>query len=124
MHGAAVLRQAQRDPLAPALGRRVFGGEQPQLRGGLDADAAAGGHRGETWVTQLRDRLVRVADELGDRPERPQAPAGLMVGHAGGKKFDVARGTPHGTSPSVLPDGFHGNRNGIPSRSPRTTSTP
>ena len=106
-----------------------FGGEQAQALLGVllrfDPNPAARGHRGETSIApRERDRLVRVAGELGDRPERAQAPAGLGVGHVIGEKREVVGGAAHGGWSPDVADGFHGNRYGIPSRSPRTTSTP
>lgn len=125
VHGAASLRQAQRNTMAPALARRGLGREQSHVLARLDPDASARGHRRDTRITAREgDGFMRVAHELGDRPERPQAPVRLVIGHLRGKKLALVREVVHGTSPSDCADGFHGNRNGTPSRSPRTTSTP
>jgi hypothetical protein len=125
VHGTAGLRQAQGHTMAPALARGGLGCEQSHVIARLDPNAAARGHGGDTGITvRQRDRLIRVAHKLGNRPERAQAPVRFVIGHPGGKKLDLVRDVAHGTSPSDLIDGFQGNRNGTPSRSPRTTSTP
>ena len=111
--------------MAPALARRGLGREQSHVLARLDPNASARGHRRDSGATAREsDRFVRAAHEFGDRPERAQAPVRFMIGHLGGKELEFVRGGAHGPSPSDVADGFHGSRNGTPSRSPRTTSTP
>jgi hypothetical protein len=82
--------------MIPAFARRGLRCQQADVVAGLDSDAAARRHRHESCVSKRQSgRLVGVAREFRDRPERSQAPIGFMIGKLAGEKFEVARGGAH-----------------------------
>src|SRR5262249_59736377 len=91
--------------MVPTIACGTLGSEQSHPVAGLDANASATGHGGKGNVAARQaQRLIRVARELGDRPERSQTPVRPRVGHLGGKKFEIARDVVHGGSRSNFPE--------------------
>src|SRR5215467_1655681 len=87
--------------MVPTIACGTLGSEQSHPVAGLDANASATGHGGKGNVAARQaQRLIRVACELGDRPERSQTPVRPRVGHLGGKEFESARDVVHGGFPS------------------------
>lgn len=82
VHRAAIGRQAQRDPLAPAGFGQALGCERSDGFAGRNGNTAPRGHGGYA-MCGLRQRysLVSITRELGDAAERAKAPLRIGIGN-------------------------------------------
>ena len=127
VHRAISLRQAKRDALIPVGLVDALGRKRPHLAIEPQRNAAASGHRGERigGNADLR-RLVRVAREFGNGPERPEAPLRAGIGNFAAQQRDVTCGLSHGRRARQLAKYMKPRSPGIgperiPSQSPRAS---